>query len=93
MTEIDTTGLPQELIQQLAIKRDNYDVKHKILNVMGDLPMNMNEILIAIYRQYDCVLKRTTVVATLQKLKSTGEIKTTGVGRYKKRRTSSAEAA
>jgi len=75
-------GLPAELVEQLKDARANNCSTLLVGALSHDTPMDVNEILIKVWRQSRVILKRSTVTAALSRLVKAGEIRKCGRTTY-----------
>ena len=73
--------LPTELAKQLCRA---YTSKDALIAVMTAVPMDTNNIMVNIYKAFGVVINRASIVASLHKLKKSGEIRSAGRGLYVK---------
>lgn len=76
--------LPQALLDELrASKPAGLNKKVEDILNSSDQVMTINDVLIAMYKQHNIIMKRTPMLAHLNKLKAAKKIKRVGVGKYK----------
>ena len=73
--------LPTELARQLC---KAYTAKDAVKAVLNDNPLDTNEIMVEIYKNLNVVIKRASVIASLHKMKKSGEAVSAGRGLYVK---------
>ena len=71
--------LPTELAKQL---RKAYTAKDAVKAVLNNSPLDTNEIMVEIYKNLNVVIKRASVIASLHKMKKSGEAVSAGRGLY-----------
>lgn len=76
--------LPEELREQLKIgRRSGPNASSLVLDVIPpDNPVDANEILIAVWRKHQVILKRATMMAAVTNLRREGKVRRCGRGSF-----------
>jgi len=85
MSKIDTTGLPEELVEQLKLGgRTGPRTADLVLDAFpdDDSPVDLNQILVTVWRQNQTVLKRATAMAAVNSLRKEGKVRRCGRGTF-----------
>ena len=84
LTQQDLNALPEEVLAELKMgARSGPSVADRIYAVVPEeTPIDINEIIVAVWRNESKVLKRTTVSATITNLRRDGKIRRCGHGSY-----------
>lgn len=79
----DLDGLPEELVSELAIsKADQEDAQIIQLFRIAQRPLNINEVMVGLYRKFEVRQKRTALSARLYRMASRGELVNVEKGVY-----------
>lgn len=76
--------LPAELLEQLRVgaRRNSETTGAMVYDVLGDDPMSLNEVLIAVWHQFGKVMKRSTAMAAIAMLRKNGDVTAVDRGYY-----------
>lgn len=81
----DIEGLPPELLKELTLKTHQSETKTRLLDVLGaDEGINVNEMLIRLWKEHKKVYKRAAIKSAVTELKKSGAIKRVRMGYYSK---------
>ncbi|HET6906556.1 MAG TPA: hypothetical protein VFH52_06385 [Rhodanobacteraceae bacterium] len=79
----DLDGLPEDLVSELTISRaDQEDAQIIQLFRIAQRPLNINEVMVGLYRKFDVRQKRTAVSARLYRMAARGELVNVEKGVY-----------
>jgi len=79
----DYTDLPDEVRAQLRVgNRTKDSAAVLIYSVLSDEPMTLNDVIVAVWRKHEQVLKRSTAMASIATLRKEGAVGRTERGSY-----------
>lgn len=79
----DLDGLPEELVSELAIsKADQEDAQIIQLFRIARRPLNINEVMVGLFRKFDVQSKRTALSARLYRMATRDELRSVEKGVY-----------
>jgi hypothetical protein len=79
----DLSALPDSLVEELSISRaDEDDTRIVQLLRIARRPLNINELMVGLYRKFNTQYKRTALNSRLYRMANKGDIESAGKGLY-----------